>query len=506
MASVIDSSARVSERIDEFTRKYLLDTLEPGFYASDFSQERFDVLLNELIAQHGKDKTLTRMDTVRSAIYKHFKASDQECEVNIDGSAIKIVNQLKCGVQTAEMDRALLGLDTSMKRMLAHKEKYLLQENLVCYPQEELSGLYQLFVATELEEDYAAMREKLRISVQESFDLQSRDIVIFLRKNLYVRYFVDLRAKQESQSRRFMGVSADDLAHIYTISFPEDFGEILLEMATEVINDALDFNRIDNLTFKTKYIEVFRALVDVAMADYTDDITADNVMALNGYILRIYFDELLYRCAEILIEKVMQRNKKADKFLHFYNGEVVIGANGKKIKKPFITDTNGNIWNFGSVFSVMTQCVRYEDKHTQQSEAIRTLNDHYQEASSFVTLRKEGDRKCGEALTRIRQQLDACTLVKNNLSSISKPMKEEVAKLLEKKAEEKLLLDKHAKLYSQKNDTALRLENAKITERRRLKQVDMAKKSLRQLERNGEVLLRQKETILKALAKAIAYR
>ena len=506
MASVIDSSTRVSKSIDEFTRKYLLDTLEPGFYASDFSQERFDVLLNELFSQHGKDKTLTRMDTVRSAIYKYFKAYDQECEVNIDGSAIKIVNQLKCGVQTAEMDRALLGLDVSMKRMLAHKEKYRLQENLLCYPEEVLSELYQRFVSTELEEDYAGLREKLRASVQDSFDLQSRDIVIFLRKNLYIRYFVDLRAKRESQNRRFLGVSADELALIYEENFPDDFGEILLDMATEVINDALDFNRIDNLTFKTKYIEVFRALVDVAMADYTDGISADNVMALNGYILRIYFDELLYRCAELLIEKVMQRNKKADKFLHFYNGEVVIGTNGKKIKKPFITDTNGNIWNFGSVFSVMTQCVRYEDKYTQQSEAIKALNDHHQKAFSFVTLQKEGDRKCSEELTRIRQQLDACTLVKKNLSSISKPTKEEVGKLLEKKAEEKLLLDKHAKLYSQKNDAALRLENANITERHRLKQVDMAKKSLRQLERNGEVLLKQKETILKALAKAISCR
>jgi len=506
MASVTASNTRVSEGIDTFTREYLLDTLEPEFYASDFSQEHFDLLLEGLVSQHGKERTFSRMDTVSSAIYKHFKALDQECEVKIDGSAIKIINKLKCGVQTAEMDRALLGLDASLRSMLAHKEEHLLQENLVCYPEEVLAGLYQRFVSTELEEDYASLREILRASVQENFDLQSRDIVIFLRKKLYVRYFVDLRAKVENENRRFMGVSADELADIYKTNFPDDFGEILLEMATEVINDALDFNRIDNLTFKTKYIEVFRALVDVAMADYTAGIAADNVMALNGYILRLYFDDLLYRCAENLIGKVMQRNKKADKFLHFYNGEVVVGTNGKKIKKPFITDTNGNVWNFGSIFSVMTQCIRYENNCDQQVAAINELESACREASSSVVLQKNNEKKCNEDLNRIRQQLDACTLVKNNLASIAKPTKEEVVKLYEQKAEEKSLLDKHAKFYSQKNDAALKLENAKIAERSRIKQVDMAKKSLRQLETNGEVLLVQKETILKALAKAIAYR
>jgi len=503
---MVENNTRVSEQIGEFTKQYLLETLEPGFYASDFSQERFEVLLNELISQHGKEKTFSRMDTVRSAIYKHFKTSDQECEVKIEGSVIKVVNQFKYGVQTAEMDRAFLGLETSLKSMLERKEQHALQENLLCYSEAVLTGLYQRFVSTEVEENYASLRELIRSHIQESFDLHSRDIVLFLRKNLYVRYFVDLRANDGSKNRRFLGVSGDELADIYQDNFPDDFGEILLEMSTDVINDALDFNRIDNLTFKTKYIEVFRTLVDVAMADYTAGISSDNVMALNGYILRIYFDELLYRCAEVLVEKVMQRNKKADKFLHFYNGEIVIGKNGKKVKKPFITDVNGNVWNFGSIFSVMTQYVRHENNCDQQAEAINELENTYREASSLVGLQKNNDKKCNEELTRIRQQLDTCTLVKNNLASIAKPTKEEITKLCEKKAEEKSLLDNHAKAYSQKNDTALKLENAKITERSRIKQLDMAKRSLRQLEKNGEVLLTQRETILKALAKAITYR
>ena len=227
---------------------------------------------------------------------------------------------------------------------------------------------------------------------------------------------------------------------------------------------------------------------------------------MNGYILRIHFDALLYRCAEILIDKVMQRDKRADKFLHYYNGEIVVGANGKKVTKPFITDIKGNIWNYGSIFSVMTQCARYEENYDQQVDAIKGLHDACREAASVVAREKENDQKRGEELRLIRQKLDACTLLKNNLASIAKPSKEESAKLRDQKAEEKILLDDHAKVFALKNDTALKLENAKIAERSRLKQVEMAKKSLLQLEKSGEALMSQKEMILKALAKAMSFR
>lgn len=506
MSSMVETNTRVSEQIGEFTKQYLLKTLEPDFYASDFSQDCFDTLLDKLSAQYGKENTLSRMDTVRSVIYKHFKSFEQECEVSIEECSIKIVNRFKSGVQTAEMDRALCGLEASLKSMLEAKQAHALQENLLCYPKELLSSLYQRFDSTKLQEDYSGLRELIRAGVQESFELQSRDIVIFLRKKLYIRYFVDLRAVKDNENRRFLGVSPEELEQIYRDNFPEDFGEIILELGRDVINDALDFNRIDNMTFKTKYIEVFRSLVDVAMVDYTDQVSAENVRALNGYILRIYFDQLLCLCAEILIEKVMHRDKKADKFLHYYNGEIVIGSNGKKIKKPFIVDTGGNIWNFGSVFSVMTQCVRFENSYEQQVQVVKGLYDACREATSLVARHKESNRKCSEELTGIRQKLDTCTLVKNNLAGIEKRTKEENEKLRDKKAEESLLLQKHAEVFSRKNDSALKLENAKIAERSRIKQAEMAKISLRQLEKNAEALLRQKETVLQALAKAMSFR
>lgn len=506
MPSMVETNTGMSEEIREFAKQHLLETLEPDFYASDFSQDCFDLLLEKLSCEYGQDNIRSRIDTVRSVIYKHFKSFEQECEVSIDNFSIKVVNKFQYGVKTAEMNKALLGLNISLKGMLKDKHDYALQENLLRYPEDVLTSLYQRFVSTELEEDYGGLRETIRACVEDSFELQSRDIVIFLRKKLYVRYFVDLRANEGNTNRRYLGVSPEELEHIYQKNFPDDFGDILLDMSIDVINDALNFSRIDNMTFKTKYIEVFRSLVDVAMVDYTDGITAENVRALNGYLLRIYFDELLYQCAEILVKKVMCRDKQADKFLHYYNGEIVIGPNGKKVKKPFIKDAKDNIWNFGSVLSVMTQCDRFENNYDQKAEAIKGLKDVYKEATALVVRQKEIDRKCAEALTGIRHKLDACTLVKNNLASIVKPTKEETEKLREQKAAEKELLEKHAKVYSQKNDAALTLENAKIAERGRLKQVEMAQKSLRQLEAQGKVLLSQKETILKALAKAISFR
>lgn len=506
MLSTVEDNVPASQKLSDLATQYLRDTIEPGFYASDFSQERFDTLLSTLGHEYGKEKMLARMNIIRSAIYKHFKELDQECEVSIEGSAIKVVNKFRCGAQTAEMNRALLELERSLKSLLNEKEKYALHDNLLCFDKEILTRLYQYFVETELSEESFDRRDMVRLSVQESFDLHSKDIVLFLRGKLYIRYFVSAKRLAENESRRFLGVSPEDLDLIYTKHFPENFGEILLEMAIDVVNDTLNFDRIDNLTFKAKYIEVFRALVDIAMVEYTDGVDEEMLKALNGYVLRLYFDDLLYLCAELLVEKVMDRSKKADEFLRFYNGEIVIGENGKKLKKPFVVDPKGNIWNFGAILSIMTQCTRYESKYDKQREVRAKLEETYKKAVALAAHHKGNETKCDEQLKGLGQKLNTCTVLKNNLLSIAKPDKEKSNELRLTIEEEKRLLGVHAKAYSQKNDVSLKCENAKIAERSRKKQMDMAEISLMEMRKSSEMVFKQKDVVLRALTKALSFR
>lgn len=506
MSVLVEKNATLSEQISELTNQYLQDALEPDLYASDFTQKHFDALLDELSLIYERERVLGRMDTIRTAIQRHFQASGQDCEVSIHDDSITVVNTFKRGVKTDDINRALTGLDIILLGLLDKKADYALQDNLLCFPQEVLTTLYAKFSGTEIEEDYASLRDSIRLAAQEHFDLHTRDIILFLRKKLYVRYFVDVRAMTSSKEKRFLGASAEELEAIYIKHFPDNFEDILFDMAEDVINDALNFSRIDNLEFKAKYIEVFRTLVDVAMVEYTHAIEKEAVMALNGYILRRYFDKLLYLCAEILIDKVMSRDRKADMFLHFYNGETVVGTHGKKINKPFITDEGGNIWNYSSIFSIMTQCMQYESKHDKQLDDVSKLKGTFEKAASFTKKSMQDDQKSHAKLTAVREKLNAATALKDKLLSISSPNKKEIAELKKIRAEEQLLLIEHDACYADQNDLSLKLENAKIAERSRLKQLDVAKKNLSILEKKGEELYRQQDSIFTAIAKALIFR
>lgn len=502
----MESTTTTSDEINKFTRKYLLSTLDADFYASDYSARHFEALMDELYTKFGEESTRSRMKTISTCIANHFKNFSQECEVSINEGKVKVAKKFQEGIKTADMDRASVGLVRSMQRFVQEKESYALQEHLLCFPQDLLETLYQKFSSTSIENDYKSLRNIIRPSVEQNFDLHSRDIVLFLRKKLYIRYFVNLRTLPKDENRRFLGVSPEHLEILYKENFPADFGEILLDMATDVIEDALDFGRIDNFTFKAKYIEVFRALVDVAMADYTSSIDKESVMALNGYILRLHFDSLLYLCAEVLIDMVMKRDRKADEFLRFYNGETIVGSNGKKIKKPFVVDEKENIWNYSSIFSVMTQCAQFETSYQQQVAALKEAESQYKKAEQLLTLSKGNEKKGSEVLSLLKDELHRCTTEKNNLLNIKKPSKEEVHQLREKRHKEKHLLAEHDKAFNEKTDLTLKRENAKITERNRLKQMEEAKRSLVMIQKKGEELYAQQDRIFSALAKALIFR
>lgn len=506
MSQVIEKNTETTDEISKITHQYLLDNLDPEFYASDFSQEHFESLLTELISTFGEEKTQFRIKTIRTCILNHFTSLSQECEVTISQGKINIINILPEGVKTSQMNKALIGVSVLLNKLVKDKKTYSLQEHLLCYPQDTLQDLYQKFSSTPLEEKPSELRDIIRSCVKDDFNLHTRDIVLFLRKNLYVRYFVDLRNVQKENNRRFLGVSSEDLALIYEENFPEDFEDKILEMAPDVIKDALNFGRIDNFTFKETYIEVFRTLIDVAMAEYTSSLEKDTVLALNGYVLRLYFDRLLYLCAQTLIDMVMQRDRKADVFLRFYNGETMVEKGGKNIKKPFIVDVKKNIWNYSSIFSIMTQCTQYEKKYEQQLQSLNEAEESYKKSEELLYQSQENEKNISKELSLIKNEIQACTLVKNNLLSIKKPSKDERSALLKKKQEEKNLLARHDEAFTQRNDASLKLENARIVKQSRLKQFEAQKRSTGTLQKKGEELYAQQDNIFSAIAKALIFR
>ncbi|PHR54322.1 MAG: hypothetical protein COA44_13500 [Arcobacter sp.] len=494
-----------SDKIDEYTRNYLLENFNTPFYASDFSQTHFDTLMQDLFDNFTQEKANARMMRIRTCIEEHFLDLSQICEVSIREGKIKVVKHLQEGMKTLEEDKAFIDFSNVLKNIVNQKKEYEIQSYLLCFPEDILEELFKSLSSLPLAKDKARLRELIRESLEGEFALQTRDIILFLRKKLYVRYFVEMK-QTSNEEKRFLGMAPEDLEALYKKHFPQGFEDTLLEMAPEVISDALNFSHIDNFSFKAKYIEVFRTLVDVAMVEYTRSLDEESVRGLNGYILRLHFDSLLYLCAQILVEMVMKRDRRADAFLRFYNGDTIVNKAGKNIKKPFVKDEKGNNWNYSSIFSIMTQASQYENQHDNQVKLILESEQQHKESKQMLSQSKQIHKKHSETLSLLKDELHACTLVKESLITLKSPSKDETSKLNLKRQEENRLLTKHDTAFSQHNESAFKLDNAKILEKNRLKQFNSSKLALVRLEEKGKQLELQQDNIFSALAKALIFR
>lgn len=501
MAGIVN----VSQEIEKLTSAYLSDSLKPGFYASDFSQHHFDAFLDELIAQFGEKETLSRMKTIHSGIYTYFKALGQETDIRISGRDIKVIKKFKPGISSAAVDKAYTKLDVIMDKIIQDEEKYALMDNLWCFPETTLKPLYETFSGTSIADDTDKIRPLIRAAVRHNFELGSKDIILFMRKKMYVRTFVDMRVLK-GENQRFLGASPEELEEIYEHYFPEDFEKIVLELAPEVFKDALDFSTIDSMTFRSKYINVFRTLVDVAMANYVSELDEQTVMALNGFVLRIHFDALLYQCAEMLVDMVMKRDKNADVFLRFYNGETILDASGKKITKPFIVDVNNNTWNYNSIFSVMKQYEQYLTKHEKQLQLVKEAENFYTHAASEVASLRRKKKESKENTKLTRAEHASAVMSVQRLEAIEKPSKEELSRLRYEKSRERELKKKFDRYLELDAAMTIKLKNLIVAEQNRLKQFNVAKTALANLERRGEDLQLQQTYIMAAIGKALIFR
>lgn len=501
MAGVIN----VSKEIEKLTIQYLFDSIKPGFYVSDFSQQYFDALLNEIISQFGEKETLDRMKVIQACIHDYFKDQGQEADIRISGRAIKIVKKFKNGIKSVEIDRAYAKLEVHIDELVENEEKYELMDNLWCFPEDALKPLYETFKDTSVTGNIEKIRPFVRTSVRQNFELVNKDIILFMRKKLYVRTFVDVHVSK-GENQRFLGASAEDLEEIYQKYFPENFEDILLELAPDVFADVLDFSLIDSMTFRSKYINVFRALVDVAMSSYVGRLDKNTVMALNGFVLRIYFDPILQLCATTLIAMVMKRDKNADAFLRFYNGETILDGSGNKIKKPFIVDVNNNTWNYNSIFSIMNQYEQYLKKHSKQLTLVDEAENFHKHAASETASTKRKKKELIESARQTRAEHASSSLNVERLEAIEKPSKEELSRLRHEKSRERELKKKYDRFFEMEANTSVKLKNLTIAEQNRLKQFKAASLTLENLEKRGADLQLQQKYILAAIGKALTFR
>lgn len=445
---------------------------------------------------------------IKKALIEYFIKHNQNVHLEITFRGFTLSKQFLDPSRSESFDRMIHKNMLILMDVLKRKEEFLVLPFLISIPESIYQSIFKEF--TKLGEKIETARTITRQQVNSIFKLDDRDIVFFLRGKITIRSFIPPQKLPPGVDKRFAGETIEAMESLYLQYFPNGAWEEIEPILSEVINEKLNFEIIDNLTYHKQFIPVFRSMIEILLLELLKEEDRGKLEGLTGYILRQYFHPILLYTAKNLLDWIEKRDKNAETFIKYYTDDIIIDGNGNKIQKYAITDDKQQKWNYSSILSVMMQYKQMKVRVTTQKESIFESEGRVSECEAEI----EAEQKQYSTLTE-------------ELASLKILMLENDTKILELKAgltakesnhisvqtDIKKMHNTQDELYERtKHKKSLlelskgRLANKKIDLTRRQKKVLYEKKSLQAIIEQTEPILQSYETIAEALSLVLAKR
>ena len=290
-------------------------------------------------------------------------------------------------------------------------------------PREDLlvvdETIYQMLEkVVRLSEEPINKRALIKQAVRKGLGLSKRDVVVIFHGKVYIRIYKILNNKNfPAIERRFQGLPEEEMQQLQHEYFAGGVEPFLVEVAQSAMEGPLHVSSVDNETFEKSNVRVMHK----ALSDALETKIGEEKMVLEGfagYLMRRYF-QLIYRSmSAYLIEQLSTRDAETDAFLRYYDGQIVLGSDGKKYRRPEIVDKEGIRWNLATIIAVAMQRKKDLESLHRQSEQIDVLEEDLfnieqeisgqgvEEGGDLATVAKELDN-CREELGALREKLES---------------------------------------------------------------------------------------------------
>ena len=357
------------------------------------------MLLETLAKEYPTDELLNKRGAIKRGIVEFFGDTFQEVKVSIIEGAFRITKEFRYPKKGEAFDRLLHEVTLDLLALSDDAVSYRHADFLWIFPGDIRDALLGAF--GNLPEEVA--RALLRDSIAMVFDLDEKDIVLFLRSRIYIRGYTPPKPIPQGVERRFAGEDPDELQSIFAHCFPEGILEEIEEFLPEVLDEQLNFSVIDNQTFNKSYISVFRSMIEIILVEGIADLPVEKLEGLTGYVLRLYFDDILVFAARELLYYVETRDRNAEAFIKYYKDEVVIDADGRKIQKYAIIDAKQQTWNYSAILSVLMQFSQAKKRVEQQEARIESVEQRLEDVKRELAYERQEKQQSEEQAREVNE-------------------------------------------------------------------------------------------------------
>jgi len=323
-----------------------------------------------------------------------------------------------------------------------------------------LLGKIRRYINAEIADTAESVNKKelVRYAIKEALELDQRDVVIHLKRKYIVKIFhknkflsdqvTDVKLI-DTNERRYMGYSADDLANHYD----EFFTDVVLEdflgsVMTQLFATKLNFEEITNRYYEKNVLSLIRDTIAVELMVYISE-NDEYLKGFAGYIFRKNFMSVHEFMAIELFEKISKKDKNAERFLNYYTGKIFI-ENGKRYEMPKLTTPNGERWNITSITAISTMWLRSREQLDKQKVKLNNLLEEFYDYEEYY---KRLEKELFSHIVALNTLTKEFKALEKNISEVSMKFKHEVSGSMDEKKEndlEKMLRKDRHKLIDTK--------------------------------------------------------
>jgi len=345
------------------TVNILESNIPKWLYAEDFSQNETKILIAELLKHFDSNFIIQNRDEVRDAINKYFSHTHDDLIV-IFRENQEIIIREKASPDKKRFNRLVM---TLIEYMTTDEKNQFIEEENTAVLKFDKSKVSSLETHLNLE-DKNHFKKVLHESTKRLLHLNVEDQIIYLNNALYVK-----KGVSTGYEKRLNSFPREEFSKIKDKYFNKDMLPLIKSKLLYVLSDSLNFTKIDNQTFSKIYLEIFHNLVYKIVQPILKDEEELVIKYFTNFLLRDYYDAMMVVCATELSKKVTQRDINAEKFLNYYNGEIV-SINNRRYIKPIIMSEDGNEYKIFNILSIITRYhtilfkVKNQDKNVKNAK------------------------------------------------------------------------------------------------------------------------------------------
>lgn len=320
--------------------EYMCKNYDYSLYAADFNANHI-TNLQRSIASIPSTAGQSRIQVIKLALQDFFNAIYQRIFIYEDEERIKIVKYFDVGAVNENQDRQIHALRQELLKFKKDIENTL--EKNVFYMFDKASR--KRFEVTLLHLNDKPLKEMLREQINLVFELEKKDITIFLNERIFIKKFKESEEEIYTKYKAFEAIDDTRLTN--------NFLEVLKLRLNKTFENTFHFINQDKKTFYGSYPYKFKNILTLLIENAFIDEDKNDVQAYVNYAYTKFLPNMLEEAAIWLLAKVTQSELKAISFLKSYSESINTSQNNIKIKKQPLMDSEGNIYNFQAIMKVL---------------------------------------------------------------------------------------------------------------------------------------------------------